>query len=202
MRNPLRIGLTVLAALFLAGCKPTSAPRPATFESAPGAADPWDGRGRRRLPAQRLPGQGGDARLLGQLVTRLPGHVPSRAVARSALPGPPLRPARRQHRRGPSHSETGPDRRQVPRTLLVGRPGRPDLRRVGRGRVSDHPPDRREGRGALLAPRRRRPPKRSMARSSNCLRKPRNNRADRRTIRPAAAHQSDPSTWPSAGSRA
>ena len=51
---------------------------------------------RRRVQAERLPRQGRATRLLGLLVTALPGDDPTRAVARGQVEGPTLRAHRRQ----------------------------------------------------------------------------------------------------------
>ena len=65
-----------------------------TWSWASGAPD-IEARGPRRqaLQAQRLSGQGGGPRLLGELVRPLPGHVPARAVAREAARRQALCPA-------------------------------------------------------------------------------------------------------------
>ena len=61
--------------------------------------------------AQRIPGRRGRARLLGALVTPLPGHVPARAVARDASARQAVRPARDQQRQEPQRAPCRDDSR-------------------------------------------------------------------------------------------
>ena len=65
-----------------------------------------------KFKLSRLPRQGGDARLLGALVTALPGHVPARAVAREATGRQAVRPDRRQQRHGPGATQEDRTRRR------------------------------------------------------------------------------------------